>query len=82
MTDSTTQVEADRLLITMPEAAAILSVSERTIRRWVFEHRIPVVPLPSPRLIRFDPAVLKRWLSDGCPKRQRGHFRNRKRVVL
>lgn len=35
------------VLLTVPEAASLLHVSERTIRRWIEDERIPFLKLPS-----------------------------------
>lgn len=34
-------------LLTVPEAASLLSVSDRTIRRWIDAEKIPYLKLPS-----------------------------------
>lgn len=34
-------------LITVPQAATLLNVSERTVRNWIAHERIPYVRLPS-----------------------------------
>jgi excisionase family DNA binding protein len=34
-------------LLTVPEAAGLLSVSDRTIRRWIDAEKIPYLKLPS-----------------------------------
>ncbi len=44
-------------------AASLLGVSYSTLRRWVYERRIPHVRL-SPRCVRFSRTVLLGWLAD------------------
>lgn len=50
--------QPDRLL-TVREAAAFLSVKERTIYAWVQERRVPFCR--AGRLLRFDRAELSAW---------------------
>ena len=40
-------VAAQPVLLTVPQAASLLSVSDRTIRRWIEAERIPFLKLPS-----------------------------------
>ena len=47
-------------LVNKREAALILSVSPRTIEKWVFERRIPFTRVGG-RCVRFDPEELLRW---------------------
>jgi excisionase family DNA binding protein len=49
-------------LLDIPGVAERLAVSERYIRRLVFERRIPFVKLG--HFIRFDPAEIERWIAD------------------
>ena len=46
-------------LLTVPEAAELLSVKPRTIYAWVAERRIPFQK--AGRLLRFDQAKLLAW---------------------
>lgn len=48
-------------LITLPEVAAYLQLSEKTIRRLVAAQRIPCVRIG--RQLRFVPSDVLRWLS-------------------
>jgi len=48
--------------LTVPEAAAILRCSTRTVRRRVAEYTIPAVKLPTGGL-RFDEAELRAWVA-------------------
>jgi excisionase family DNA binding protein len=47
-------------LLDISEVAAILHVSDRHVRRLVFERRIPYIKWG--RLLRFDPVDIGRWL--------------------
>ena len=49
--------------LTVPEAAALLGVSERFIRHLVAERRIPYIKLG--RLLRFDPEDLAAFIEAG-----------------
>jgi excisionase family DNA binding protein len=40
-------VAARPRLLTVPQAASLLSVSDRTIRRWIKAERVPFLRLPS-----------------------------------
>jgi excisionase family DNA binding protein len=40
-------VAARPVLLTVPQAASLLRVSDRTIRRWIEAERIPFLKLPS-----------------------------------
>ena len=54
-------------LVDKASAARILSVSPRTIEKWVFERRIPFTRVGG-RCIRFDPDELLQWAkSDRVP---------------
>jgi excisionase family DNA binding protein len=57
-----TRPNAQRLeqLLTITEAAALLRLHERTIRRMVASRRMPCVRLG--RQLRFSPIALSRWL--------------------
>lgn len=45
--------------IGIPEAAATVGVSTRTVRRWITEGRITSAVRIGPRLIKLDPAELE-----------------------
>ena len=49
-------------LVDIPAVAERLGVSERFVRRLVFERRIPYVKVG--RLVRFDPAAVEQWIDD------------------
>ena len=54
-------------LVDKRDAARILSVSPRTIEKWVFDRRIPFTRVGG-RCIRFDPDELLQWAkSDRVP---------------
>jgi excisionase family DNA binding protein len=40
-------VASQPILLTVPQAASLLRVSDRTIRRWIEAERIPFLKLPS-----------------------------------
>lgn len=48
-------------LLTLPEVAAYLSVSPKSVRRLVASGRLPHYRLG--RVLRFDPADVSRWLT-------------------
>ena len=47
----------------MKEAAAVLHVCERTLRKWIAERRAPYVVLPGGDLIRFRRSSLERFIA-------------------
>jgi excisionase family DNA binding protein len=52
-------------LLTVTEAALALSVSKRTIEKWVLERRIPFVKLGGAgrgTSLRFRPEALREWI--------------------
>jgi excisionase family DNA binding protein len=49
-------------LIDIHQVAFLLGVTERHVRRLVFERRIPFIKWG--RLLRFDPAELEAWLNE------------------
>ena len=51
-----------RQLLRIPDLAAQLGVTERFIRRLVFERRIPYLKIG--KFIRFDPTVVDEWISE------------------
>jgi excisionase family DNA binding protein len=50
----------DKLLLTAPDAAAALSISERTLWQLTKDGTIPAVRLG--RSVRYDVAALRAWL--------------------
>lgn len=56
------------LLLTIPEAAAMLRVKERTWRTWLASGRIPE-PIRIGRKVFWRPDDLKAWVAAGCPDR-------------
>lgn len=50
-------------LLTVKELAVVLCASEKTIRDWVLKGLIPVVR-PQPRMVRFNPLAIARWLAE------------------
>jgi excisionase family DNA binding protein len=57
------------LLLTIPEAAAMLRVNERTWRTWLASGRIPQ-PIRIGRKVFWRPEDLKAWVAAGCPDRE------------
>jgi len=51
-----------RQLLRIPELAEQLGVTERFIRRLVFERRIPYLKIG--KFIRFDPEAVDDWIGD------------------
>lgn len=51
----------EHALLTLREVAAYLRVSEKTVRRWVAQGRIPCVRLG--RVVRFVAGDVFRWVS-------------------
>jgi len=51
-----------RQLLRIPDLAEQLGVTERFIRRLVFERRIPYLKIG--KFIRFDPTVVDEWISE------------------
>lgn len=51
-------------LWTWNDLSAFLQVGIPTLRKWVFQHRIPIIRFGDGRhaLIRFDPAEIAEWL--------------------
>ncbi len=55
----------ERRFLTLREAAAAFSLSERTLRRYVRAGVLPVVqPAGRGHALRIDEAELERWLGD------------------
>lgn len=51
-------------LLTIPDVAARLNVSERTVRAWVAAGRLAVVRL-GPRCVRIEPGEVERLVVEG-----------------
>ncbi len=54
--------EQQRPLLTIPETAARLNLSEHTVRRRIASGELPAVRLGA--LIRIDPDDLEQWLAE------------------
>jgi excisionase family DNA binding protein len=52
-------VEKKRLL-NIKEGAALLNISENTLRQWVHQRRVPIVKLG--KAVRFDPEDLQKFI--------------------
>lgn len=50
------------LLLTPDELAALLRVSVRTVRRWIYERKIESIRVGG--LVRIRQSVVDRWLSE------------------
>lgn len=55
-------IEQQRPLLTIPETAARLNLSEHTVRRRIASGELPAVRLGA--LIRIDPDDLEQWLAE------------------
>ena len=55
-----------RRYLTIFEVAKMLSVSTMTIRRWWTNGKMPEPVRPGGTSIRWDEAVLEKWLADNC----------------
>lgn len=55
--------QLDRLL-TVEEAAVLLSVSPKTVRNWVYKGQIPYIKIS--RIVRFKRSELDRWIEEGA----------------
>ena len=53
-------------LLTIPEAAQVLSCSQAAIRKWVYQRRLPVVKVG--RLTRLRQSDLEALIADGLRK--------------
>jgi len=61
---------ADRRLLTVPQFAAELNISQAAVRRWVLERRIEIIKLS--RLVRIPYSEAARLLAEGVrPRRER-----------
>jgi excisionase family DNA binding protein len=65
MIDSHASTTAD--MMTEKEAAALLRIGERTIRRWRADGDVPYYRLPGGS-IRYSRESLHRWLYRNCPR--------------
>lgn len=59
-----TDTATARSLLTVDEAAKVLSISVRLVRRLVTEERLPTVRIG--RAVRIDPARLEKQLAGGA----------------
>jgi excisionase family DNA binding protein len=55
-------------LLTVRDVAAMLRVSERTVRQYVANNTIPYIKANG--LLRFDRDDIAKWLSDGSNEKQ------------
>ena len=55
-------------LLTVRDVAAMLRVSERTVRQYVANNTIPYINANG--LLRFDRDDIAKWLSDGSNEKQ------------
>jgi excisionase family DNA binding protein len=47
-------------LLNIKEGAALLNISENTLRQWVHQRRVPIVKLG--KAVRFDPEDLQKFI--------------------
>jgi excisionase family DNA binding protein len=50
-------------LLCIDELAGILKVTEQTIRKWVFQKKIPFAKIG--KVIRFRPSQIDKWIDSG-----------------
>jgi excisionase family DNA binding protein len=58
-----------KILLTVPEAAALTGFSEGTLRHWISQRRIPFIRI-SPRCVRLRVVDIEGWISDKVVKPQ------------
>jgi excisionase family DNA binding protein len=56
------------LLLTLEQAAALLALSVRTLKRMVRDGAVPGICRPFGRAVRLHRPTLERWLEEGCPR--------------
>jgi excisionase family DNA binding protein len=54
-------------LLTISQAAALLAISARTLKRAVADGAVPGVVRPYGRAVRLHRPTLERWVAEGCP---------------
>jgi excisionase family DNA binding protein len=52
-------------LMTVPQLAEMLAVSEKTVRKWVFRREIPFVKLNG-KSVRFSRLAIQKWMNQGA----------------
>lgn len=57
----------EKRLLSSAELAALLSVSERHMRRMWEAGRMPL-PIKLGGALRWDSVVISRWIDEGCPQ--------------
>lgn len=67
--DSGGRESAIRRLVDIPTLSELLGVSDRHVRRLVFEDRIPYFKVG--RFVRFDPVEINEWLTATRPSQWR-----------
>jgi excisionase family DNA binding protein len=50
-------------LLCIEELAGVLKVADQTIRKWVFQKKIPFVKIG--KVIRFRPSQIDKWIDSG-----------------
>jgi len=56
-------------LLTKPQLAKLLQVSQRTIDRWLSEDRLPDgLRVEIAGSVRFRPDIATAWIQAGCPR--------------
>ncbi len=75
--DRKTDVESERRLLTVKEAARYLAVSVSTLYGWVWQRRIPFVKIG--RALRFDPCDLEAFVEANKqrPRQECSHAESR-----
>jgi len=61
-------------LLTKQQLATMLQVSQRTIDRWLVEHRLPcnAKVIIATGSVRYRSNVVQQWINNGCPKQSEG----------
>lgn len=62
-TAPTEPTRGDDRLLKVKEAAVVLGVCERTLRKWIVERSVPYIRLPGGDLIRFHRSSLERFIA-------------------
>ena len=69
-TPPTAQTPPAALVYTVPQLAAALGISKRLVHRKHAAGELPAA-VRIGRLVRWQRAVIDRWVADGCPPRRR-----------
>jgi excisionase family DNA binding protein len=56
-----------KLLLGASDLAALLSISEATLWRWLSAGKIPAPTLRQGQVVRWSRAKIEAWIEEGCP---------------